>query len=136
MKKEVFLAGSFQTEEGKEELRKVYNLLTDNGYNVWWAVNEVERCYGSEDKEKIQQVYETEMDEVRKRPVTIAVMKKASFGTAFEIKEASDNGNSVVGYLLDPENPDFQSGSFKKIVPTTVTSDEELLDYLKGIDFS
>ena len=45
----IFLAGPFKEKEDEKLLEGVYNLLTNNGYKVWWSPKEVEKSYDSND---------------------------------------------------------------------------------------
>jgi len=126
----IFLAGSFRTKEEKDRLENLYNLLKDNGHEVWWAPKRVKRCYECEDSESLKKVNSIEEKAVEDSDLFVAVMEKASFGTAMEIKHAFDHNIPVIGFLLS-NRPDFSSGSFKYRVRKIVKSEEELLKAIK-----
>lgn len=126
----IFLAGSFHTKKDENRLEKIFNLLNDNGYEIWWAPRKVKRGYGSRDSGLIKKINDTEEDAIEKSDLLVAVMKRATFGTAFEIKHAFDHWIPIIGYLLE-YHLDFSSGSFNHRVKDIVRTDEELLEAIK-----
>ena len=129
----VFLAGSFHTPDEEKFLEDIYELLTDKGYDVWWAPKQVERCYESKDSDLLERVNKTEERAIEESDILVAVMRGASFGTAFEIKHAFDNDINIIGYIAK-DSPQFNSGAFKYRVSTIVRSNEELLAKLKDLE--
>jgi len=126
----IFLAGSFHTKEDEDRLEQIYKLLENRGHQVWWAPKRVKRGYESENLELLKEINETEEKAIENSDLLIAVMKKASFGTAMEIKHAFDHNIIVIGFLLS-SHQDFSSGSFRSRVREIVQSDEELIKIIK-----
>src|SRR5437667_7795989 len=96
----IFLGGTFRTPTDKKELEKVYNQLTKKSYSVWWAPKQVMRGYDSDNMELLEQTNRSEQTAIQKSHLFVGVMRRATFGTAFEIKEAFDWGIPIIGYLL------------------------------------
>jgi len=126
----IFLAGPFHSKEDETRLEQTYDLLTQKGYSVWWAPKKVQRGYESDNEELLKEINETEEHEIEESDILITIMKRASFGTAMEIKHAFDHHIPVISYLLS-EHPDFSSGSFKYRVREIVRTDEELLSAIE-----
>lgn len=122
----IFLAGSFHTKEDENKLEEIYKLLKNNRYEVWWAPKRVQRGYESGNLDLLGKINKTEEYAIENSDLFVAVMKKATFGTAMEIKHAFDHGVPVIGYLLS-EHPDFSSGSFRYRVREIVKNNDELL---------
>jgi nucleoside 2-deoxyribosyltransferase len=129
----IFLGGSFQSEEEERRLREIYELLVNEGYNVWWAPINVGRGYESKDESRMKRIIETEEKEIERRDVSTFVMRRATFGTAMEIKHAFDHGKHIIGYILS-DSPDFNSASFRYRVRDIVRNDQELLDGLRNLE--
>lgn len=129
--KRIFLAGSFREPEDRKQLERIYHLLCREGYEVWWAPERVQSCYGSNDRDLLKRINEEEENAIMHSDLLVAVMRKAGFGTAMEIKQAFDYDLPVIAYLL-AEHSDFSSGAFKYRVSEIVKTDEELLKTLKS----
>ena len=129
----LFLGGSFQDKEDERIIGEIYNLLKNEGYSVWWAPVEVGRGYESKDENHMKRIIETEEKEIEKRVMSVFVMRRATFGTAMEIKHAFDHSKFIVGYILSG-SPDFNSASFRHRVKNIVRNNRELLDCLKLLE--
>lgn len=126
----IFLAGTFRTEEDEQVLASVFDALSNRGYNVWWAPKQVKRGYSSGDPEFLRRIIQTEEAAIGNSDILIAVMKRASFGTAMEIKHAYDLGKPVIAYLLS-EHLDFTSGAFVYRITHTVRNLDDLLETIR-----
>ncbi|MCD6399105.1 MAG: hypothetical protein J7L08_04265 [Candidatus Aenigmarchaeota archaeon] len=126
----IFLAGPFKEKEDEKLLESVYNLLTNNGYKVWWSPKEVEKGYDSNDIDLCSKIKKEEFEAIEDSDLLVAVMKKSTFGTSFEIQHSEDCKIPVIGYILE-DHPDFSSGSFKATVKDIVKNDGELLEHVK-----
>jgi nucleoside 2-deoxyribosyltransferase len=126
----IFLAGTFKTKSDGQNLEKIFNLLVKDGYDVWWASKKVKRGYSSRDLNLLKQIVKTEEDAINDSDILVAVMKRASFGTAMEIKHAHDFGKPVIAYLLSG-HPDFESGSFNYRVNNIVKNLDDLLEAIR-----
>jgi len=126
----IFLAGTFRTKNDRQDLEKIFNLLVKDGYDVWWAPKKVKRGYFSKDLNFLKQIMKTEEDAINDSDILVAVMERASFGTAMEIKHAYDLRKPVIAYLLS-DHPDFESGSFNYRVKNIVKNLDDLLEAIR-----
>jgi nucleoside 2-deoxyribosyltransferase len=127
----IFLAGTFQDKEDESMLKRVFDLLTREGHSVWWAPAKVGRGYESQDGDRMERIIATEEKAIEENDLFLAIMKKATFGTAMEIKHAFEHKKTIIAYLLS-DSPDFNSVAFRLRVKNIVRNDEELLDCLKN----
>jgi nucleoside 2-deoxyribosyltransferase len=131
----IFLAGSFQEPKNEELLRLIYEILKDKNHDVWWAPEKNKiRGYGSNDAELIKNIIKRKELAIKKCDVLVAVMKKATFGTAMEIKQAFDNKIPVIAYILSSDCADFESAAFNYRVSTRVKDATELLEEIENLE--
>lgn len=129
----IFLAGPFHSEEEENRMERIYSTLSDEGHKVWWAREEVDRGYGTEDEELWKEINEIEEEAIEKSDILVPVVEKASFGTAMEIKHAYDNNVPVISYELS-DHPHFESSSYRLRIAEAVKSENELLEALQSYE--
>src|SRR5438445_7976810 len=123
----IFLGGTFRTQRDEKKLEKTYSLLSQEGYEVWWAPKQVSRGYGSKDLDLIERINLAETQSIKNSDLFVGVMRRATFGTAFEIYQAHSCGVAIIGYIVR-DHPDFLSSSFRYRVRKIVRNDKELLN--------
>lgn len=148
----IFLAGSFHTVEQEERLRRIYDTLEDNNYDVFWAPEEVERGYELDDYQTMEENFEIELEAILDSDVLLAVMERGTIGTSIELglpkvvdfiySKTADSLNIdmdidtpyVLCYTVPGSegdtHPDFESSSFEVVVDDVVKDPESILDVL------